>query len=89
VRALAPAPGAASTFHGTPLKVLRAAPRPWPNPDEPRTPGLIALDPGGVPVVAAADGGVALLEVALSGRRRMPGEAWARGARLGAGETLA
>jgi methionyl-tRNA formyltransferase len=90
VRALAPAPGATTTFRGAPLKVLRAevgtggermltsvAPR-----------GEFILDPDGVPTVAAGDGQVRLLEVAPAGRARMSGADWARGARLQPGEQL-
>lgn len=90
VRALAPDPGATTTFRDAPLKVLRA---------EARTPGIegplaqvgglgaIDLDPDGVPTVAAAEGKrVALLEVGPAGRARMSGADWARGARPQPGE---
>jgi methionyl-tRNA formyltransferase len=40
----------------------------------------------GVPVVTAADGEIALLEVAPAGRSRMSGADWARGARIEPGE---
>ena len=84
VRAFAPTPGATTTFREAPLKVLRA---------EVRTAnlvlaaergaGVIGLDADGVPTVAAADGQpLALLEVSPSGRARMSGAEWARGARL-------
>jgi methionyl-tRNA formyltransferase len=42
---------------------------------------------GGVEV-ATGDGVYRLLEVALAGRKRMPANAWARGARFEPGERL-
>jgi methionyl-tRNA formyltransferase len=90
VRALAPAPGATTSFRGAPLKVLRAETRPvggWMNSGRVAMEGEIGPDPDGVPRVAAGEGqSVALLEVAPAGRARMSGADWARGARLQPGE---
>jgi methionyl-tRNA formyltransferase len=83
VRAFAPTPGARTTFRNVPLKVLRGAVRDEVDGGDPADrPGEIRLAHDGVPVVAAAAGWVVLLEVAPSGRARMPGADWARGARL-------
>jgi methionyl-tRNA formyltransferase len=87
VRAMAPQPGAATTFRGDPLKVhvagLAHDPRPAPAP-----PGTIeAADARGV-LVAAGEGAVRLVEVSPAGRRRMAAADWARGARFEPGERL-
>jgi methionyl-tRNA formyltransferase len=84
IRALSPEPGATTTFRGEPLKLLRAAvSRTAPDGE----PGEIAeADDRGV-LVAAADGGVWLNEVAPAGRRRMTAAEWARGARFQPRET--
>jgi methionyl-tRNA formyltransferase len=83
VRALAPAPGATTIFRESPIKLLRARARPEaPGGD----PGTIGLDPGGVPTITAGEGAVELVEIAPSGRRRMSGADWARGARPEPGE---
>jgi methionyl-tRNA formyltransferase len=84
VRAFAPEPGATTTWRGNDLKVLRA--------DVTGTiaaePGMIvAADRAGV-TVAAGEGAVGLREVAAAGRRRMPADQWARGARNLVGERL-
>jgi methionyl-tRNA formyltransferase len=89
VRALAPTPGAGARFRGEPLKVLRAEARTEEVPEPARRPGRVAVAADRVPVVTAGDGVVALLEVAPSGRRRMPGHAWARGARFAPDEAMA
>jgi methionyl-tRNA formyltransferase len=87
VRALAPIPGATTMFRGTPLKVLRAEVRERGDTLEAVPhPGELVVDPDGVPVAITPVGGVALLEVAPAGRARMPGAAWARGARIEPGE---
>ncbi len=88
VRALAPDPGATTTFRDAPLKILRAEIRSAgiEGPLVARS-GAIDLDPDGVPTVAAAEGErIALLEVGPAGRARMSGADWARGARLQPGE---
>ena len=81
VRALAPTPGARTTFRGSPLKVLRASAGAGPAQSA-GPPGSIGVRDDGMPVVTAHDGEVALLEVAPAGRSRMSGADWARGARL-------
>jgi methionyl-tRNA formyltransferase len=83
VRALAPQPGARTSFRGRTLKVLRA--RPVPGEGEPGV--LIDLTPQG-PVVASGAGGVLLEEVVPAGRRRMTAADWARGARPELGQRL-
>jgi methionyl-tRNA formyltransferase len=91
VRALAPAPGATTTFRGAPLKVLRAEGETGGERMLTRVAplGELSSDHDGVPTVAAGDGQqVRLLEVAPAGRARMPGVDWARGARLQRGEQL-
>ena len=87
VRALAPEPGATTRFRGRVLKVYRAS-------VAPAAPGRVAA-PGTVVgtwkdgwAVAAADGAVALEEVAPAGRRRMSGGEFVRGYRPEPGETL-
>jgi methionyl-tRNA formyltransferase len=94
VRALAPVPGATTTFRGAPLKILRAGSRgrgverEWgvEREEAPARAGALRVDADGTPWVAASGGEVALLEVAPAGRARMPGADWARGARIGPGE---
>ncbi len=86
VRALAPEPGASTTFRGDPLKILAAAvDRDHAGPEPPGT--LVSADDRGV-LVASGSGGVRLVEVAPAGRKRMSAAAWARGARFGADERL-
>lgn len=83
VRAMSPTPGATSRFRGEVLKVVRGEPLPGVG-----APGLIVgVDPaaGGVDV-GTGDGIYRLLEVAPAGKRRMPADAWARGARFTPGE---
>jgi len=87
VRAFAPAPGAATTFRGRPLKVLRAAVRDLDGEGVPPA-GEVQVDVDGSPFVVAGSGAVTVLEVAPAGRARMSGGDWARGARLERGERL-
>lgn len=77
VRAFAPDPGANTTFRGNDLKLLRAEESGW-HEGAPGT--IVDVDRGGV-VAATGDGTVRLLEVAATGRRRMPAADWARGVR--------
>jgi methionyl-tRNA formyltransferase len=97
VRALAPTPGASTTFRGEPLKVVAAVAAPDHIPEVPspsprgRTEvGVIGWtgDPGAPPVVATGLGALVLLEVAPAGRRRMAATDWARGARFAPQERL-
>ena len=82
VRALSPAPGAVGTFRDASVKVLLAEV------------GEGSGDPGTVVdagtrdavAVAAADGVVYLRLIVAAGRAAMSGGAWARGARVRAGE---
>jgi methionyl-tRNA formyltransferase len=83
IRALAPDPGARTTFRGRTLKVLRA--RPAEGRGQPGV--LLDVSPAG-PVVAAGHGAILLDEVVPEGRRRMPAPDWARGARPEPGERL-
>jgi len=86
VRALAPDPGATTTFRGEPLKVLAAAADRDPaSGGAPAT--ILSPDERGVRV-ATGSGSVRLTEVAPAGRRRMPAADWARGARFTADERL-
>jgi methionyl-tRNA formyltransferase len=90
IRALAPEPGATTTFRGASLKILRlrrseigytlnAIPGP----------GELRVHRNGEVHVGAGDGDwVSLLEVAPAGRKRMDAAAWARGARIEPGERL-
>jgi methionyl-tRNA formyltransferase len=93
VRALAPRPGATTTFRGRVLKILRASARSnleqgRPGREPPTASGsVVAASEDGI-AVAAADGVVALEEVAPEGRRRMLGEEFARGYRPEIGEIL-
>ena len=91
VRALAPDPGATTTFRGQPLKVLAAGVTHdglGRRDGDVLEPGAIgAVDERGV-LVGTADGGARLVEVAPAGRRRMSAAAWARGARFTSGERL-
>jgi methionyl-tRNA formyltransferase len=87
VRALAPQPGAVTTFRRETLKVHVAGVAHDPRPD-PGTPGTIEASDGRGVLVAAGEGAVRLVEVAPAGRKRMPAAAWARGARFEPGEQL-
>jgi methionyl-tRNA formyltransferase len=83
VRAFAPDPGAAATFRGRPLKVLRAQ-----AVEGAGQPGaVIDVDENGF-VVATADGGFRPLEVAPAGGRRMSAADFARGHHPVRGERL-
>ena len=85
VRALAPDPGARTTFRGRVTKVLRAAAVPAPA-DGP--PGSIVEVSADRFVVAAAEGSVALELVVPEGRKPMSGAEFARGQRPEAHERL-
>jgi methionyl-tRNA formyltransferase len=81
VRALAPEPGARTTFRGRVLKVLRA--RVVDAGGEPGT--VVEVSKDGL-VVAAGGGALSLETVVPEGRRRMTGAEFARGQRLEPGE---
>jgi methionyl-tRNA formyltransferase len=83
VRAFAPDPGAAATFRGRPLKVLRAK-----AVEGAGQPGaVIDVDENGF-VVATAEGGFRALEVTPAGGRRMSAADFARGHHPTLGERL-
>jgi methionyl-tRNA formyltransferase len=83
VRALAPEPGATTTFRGGPLKVFRAQ-----RVDASGRPGeIVTVDRDGF-TVGAADGGVRVLDVGPAGRPRMRARAFVNGFRPVAGERL-
>jgi methionyl-tRNA formyltransferase len=76
IRAMTPWPGAFTWWGGEALKILRARPAPGGLPDV--QPGRVVSVPDGVAVVAA-EGGLLLDEVQLSGKRAMPAADFARG----------
>ena len=77
VRAFAPDPAAFTTLDGATLKVFRGEVR-----DGSGTPGsILEAGPGGL-VVATGEGSLALLEIQLQGKRRMPVAAFLAGHRL-------
>lgn len=83
VRAFAPEPAAFTTLDGATLKVLAAEARPASGP-----PGVVLeAGPRGL-VVGTGEGSLALLEVQLQGKRRMPIEAFLAGRRVAAGACL-
>jgi methionyl-tRNA formyltransferase len=88
VRALAPEPGATTTFRGRGLKVLRAeSAGHGPSPDPPGE--IFDTDPEGQgPLVVAGSGFLALLEVQPEGRNRMSGGDFIRGYRPEIGDRL-
>lgn len=100
VRALAPEPGAVTTFRGRPLKVLaaRVATKGWVLAvrdaetggvlDSSVHVGVVQVLRDGSVAVGAGDGVVELLRVVPAGGRSMTGAEWARGARLEQGERL-
>ena len=84
VRAFAPEPAAFTTLRGATLKVLSAEVR----PSEGAPPGtIVEASPRGL-VVATGEESLALREVQLQGRRRMPIAAFLAGHRLAPGERL-
>jgi methionyl-tRNA formyltransferase len=82
ILAFGPDPGASTRFRGSDLKLFRADVA---GPTEAAPGTVVEVLREGV-VVAAASGGVRLLEVAAPGRHRMAASAWARGARDLVGE---
>lgn len=83
VRALAPTPGAATTFRGRRLKVFEAA-----RTTGHASPGVIDRVTPEAIVVGAGEGAVALETVALEGGTRMDAGAFRNGHRPVPGETL-
>jgi methionyl-tRNA formyltransferase len=90
VRALAPEPGAKTTFRYRPLKVLRARSVELDEPPAAPTgePGSVALATKDGLAVWAGEGSVALEEVQVAGKRRMSGGEFVRGYRPEPGEKL-
>jgi methionyl-tRNA formyltransferase len=95
IRAMAPAPGAATSFRARRLKVLRATVasgealatnRHAPSAVEPGT--IVSASARDGLVVAAGSGAVELVEVAPEGRGRMSGSDFFSGARPQPGERL-
>jgi methionyl-tRNA formyltransferase len=91
IRALAPNPGATTTFRDEPLKIFAAQARsldviPLPVPLQ----GSLMVEPDSFagPRVQTHAGPVLLVEVGPAGRKRMPAADWARGARIQPGERL-
>jgi methionyl-tRNA formyltransferase len=85
VRALAPEPGASTTYRGRGLVLRRVGAvdaRPRANPGE-----VVLVDKGGL-MVAAGEGIVSLDEVQPVGRRRMSGADFVRGYRPAEGDRL-
>ena len=83
VRALAPEPGATTSFRGLPLKVLRA--EAVPASGEPGR--IVDVSKDGI-VVATSDGGFRPLDAIPSGRKRMRGPDLVNGLRPELGERL-
>jgi methionyl-tRNA formyltransferase len=89
VRALAPEPGASTRFRGETLKVFSVEALWYVLTRQPLPPGTLEEMSDGTPTVDTGSRGLLmLLEVAPSGRKRMTGAEWARGARLQPGERL-
>ena len=89
VRALAPEPGAQTTFRGKILKIFKASTdSPGRDEDERMPPGSVAEASKSGFAVAAGVGFVRLEEVALEGRKRMTGAELVRGHRPQVGEIL-
>jgi methionyl-tRNA formyltransferase len=83
VRAFDPAPGAWTTLNGCIVKLFGA--REVPGTGEPGE----VLAAGDRVVVAAARGAIAVNEVQLAGKTRLPVEAWVRGRGISPGQRLA
>ena len=83
VRAFQPWPGVANSLCGRALKILKTRVEPA-GPGEPGT--LLAVDDEGLVVACGADTRLRLLEVQSESRRAVPAAAFAKGARLTAGQ---
>jgi methionyl-tRNA formyltransferase len=89
IRALAPEPGATTTFRRAPLKILRARPAEHGGVSTaPSRGGELLVREDGTVFASTPVGSLELLEVAPAGRRRMDAAAWARGARIEPGERV-
>ena len=89
VRGFAPWPGAFTTLpDGTRLKLLATRAEPMPGGAAPAAPGKLLEAGGDGLLVAAGRGALRLVRVQPAGRKGMEGAAFARGARLQAGDQL-
>ena len=89
IRALAPEPGASTTFREGARTILGARPSEIGYMlNAVRGPGEIRVYGDGAVRVGTGEGSLDLLEVAPAGRKRMDAAAWARGARIEPGERL-
>jgi methionyl-tRNA formyltransferase len=85
VRAFNPAPGASTSYRGSPLKIWRV--RPGESVSAP--PGTVCGTAGGAITVAAGGGtSVNVLELQRAGAKRLPAAAFIAGAALASGERL-
>jgi methionyl-tRNA formyltransferase len=85
IRALAPEPGATTTFGGTTLKVTAALP----TDDEGEPGAVLRLTASDGVVVGAGEGSLRLSCVVPEGRAEMSAVEWARGARARSGGRFA
>jgi len=77
-RAYDPWPGAHTSWHGQPLRLLRAVVHPdWAGAEQPGT--LLGHGQAGGPLVATGSGALELLELQPAGKRAMAGAAWLAG----------
>lgn len=88
VRALSPEPGAWTTVRGKRLRVLKAH-AVNAGVDSGRKPGALSGMAGGLPLVAAGDGAVALAVVQLEGKAQTGAAQWWNGLRAAKEESLA
>ena len=88
VRAMAPEPGAQTTFRGKILKVFRTSVASRASVDRPAAPGEIVVASRAGLVVGTGEGTLHLEEVAPEGRKRMSGADFVRGYRPEVGEIL-
>jgi len=90
IRGLNPWPVAQTNFRGRTCKIWLAEPAARPGAaGEPVCPGRLRLADGGLCVQTGDGGWLRLLRVQLAGRAAVDGEAFARGARIVAGDALA
>lgn len=85
INGLSPWPGVSVEIAGTRVKLLRAAPEPGASAAEQAPGTLLDADRG---VVACVGSALRLLEVQPAGKKPMPWDAFARGARLDAGDPI-
>ena len=88
VRAMAPEPGAQTTFRGKILKVFRTSVALESSAERPATPGEIVVASRAGLAAATGEGTLHLEEVAPEGRKRMSGADFVRGYRPEVGELL-